>query len=112
MDLAGVRAIIEVPSTALAGEDFLVKVSTVGTGCMSAESMDVSVGVSDADFTPFDRRRFPGGGEACTSNIRFFLHEGWVKFETPGTKTIRIHGRRQANRAEELVEITHTLTVQ
>lgn len=105
IEMASDPARIDVPSSLGRGESALVHVRTYGSMCMSVESTELVATEDGAEITPYDRRE-PGG---CVLALIHFGHETHVRFDTPGTKTILVNGRRQPG--DELVQKSFSLTV-
>jgi hypothetical protein len=66
------------------------------------------------DFTPYDR---DSGSSVCTLDLRYLPHQGLFTFETSGTKTIRVHGRRTVGNGidpprVELIEFPVQITIE
>jgi hypothetical protein len=104
--------VIEAPASAAVGEQFLLRVMSYGGGCISLERTDVELTNEGADFLPFDRRHIPGENEACTLDLRLYPHEATLAFDSTGSKTIRIHGRRVNFQVDEAIQIPLTVVVQ
>ncbi len=85
---------IKAPTSASVGQPFVMTVRTYGLACVSMESTAVELTHDEADVYPFDRRRIPDGNGACILLVTYFAHEATLTFDSPGTKTIRVHGRR------------------
>lgn len=85
---------IAAPASALVGQPFAMTVRTYGLACVSFEGTDVELTKNEADVYPFDRRRVPGEDGGCVLLVTYFAHEATLTFDSPGTKTIRVHGRR------------------
>jgi hypothetical protein len=104
--------LVEAPSNGIVGQPVTVRVVTYGGGCEALERTDVEVSRDGADVTPFVRRAIPGEHEACTDILLSFQHEASVVFDTTGTKTIRVHGRRVNQGADEEIEISRVVIVE
>lgn len=104
IERAGELARIEAPTEAKTGDGIMVRVSTIGGGCISLASTETEVIGDEAHFTPFDRRVIPGENEACTSELRYLPHEATFTFDGPGMKVVHIHGRRLTGSTEELID--------
>jgi len=83
---------IEATTPARAGDPVFMTVWTIGGGCVSLDSTEITATEDGGDLTPYDR---DSGDSLCTADLRFLPHEGLFTFETAGTKTIRVHGRRR-----------------
>jgi hypothetical protein len=100
---------VTVPETVRAGEPFTVRAVTRGGGCTSAGDTEVAVSGATADVSPYDLRA-EGPNIACPDILRALPHEVTVRFDTPGTATVRVHGRREPGL--ETITVTRTVTVQ
>jgi hypothetical protein len=105
--------LIEAPASASVGESVVVRVTTAGGGCISLERTETAVAIDGAVVTPYDRRKIPGEEfDACTSDLVYLRHETSITFDTPGSKTISIRGRRLVMGVEESFEIPLTVSIQ
>jgi hypothetical protein len=88
----GTPFMLHMPAAARAGESFEIGVPTYGPGCVSEESTHVQT-ESEAlvTITPYDRRIVTDG---CLLNLQTFPHRARVSFALPGTKTLRVRGRK------------------
>jgi hypothetical protein len=83
---------LDMPTAARAGESFEIGVPTYGGGCESEESTHVRTDSEElVTITPYDRRIL---ADACTIPLRIFPHRASVSFALPGTKTLRVRGRK------------------
>lgn len=105
-------ALIEAPSSAGVGQSFVVRVMSYGGGCISPERTDVELTSDEAKVMPYDRRDIPTENEACTSDLRLVPHEAMLIFNTAGSKSIRIHGRRVNFDVDEEIQIPLTVVVE
>lgn len=105
----GDAAQVTVPETAPAGVPATVQVVSYGGGCIREGFTDVVTEGMTVDVRPFD---FHTTGEkvVCTAELALFRRDVQLRFDQPGTATIRIHGRRMPG--EEPVTITRTLIIQ
>ncbi|MBA3458461.1 MAG: hypothetical protein H0T46_00755 [Deltaproteobacteria bacterium] len=110
VEYVGEPAVIEAPSSATTGVPLLVNVRTYGGGCVELESTAVTVTGDGVDITPYDRRQ-TGENQACILILKYLAHEASVVFDMPGTKTLRIQGRRWHRDGDELVEHSRTIAV-
>ena len=101
--------VVEVPATATAGVPFPVTVHSYGGGCVRQGDTRVQVRGAVADVTPrvVEHR---GQNVVCTRELRIYLHEAAVRFDAPGTATVRVHGLRHP--AAEPITVTRTVRVQ
>ena len=106
---------VEVPSSVVAGDAFRVYVTTFGDGCISFERTDVVIDGDVVDISPYDRREIPPPNVGCIDIGYDFDHGGTVIFQTPGTKLVRVHGRRVEGRIGrpdyEILELTYDVQV-
>jgi hypothetical protein len=79
---------VEAPDRVAVSTDFQVVVYTFGGGCHYFESTDVTPGDPEALIEPYDSR-VEGG---CTHELDQFPHPATLRFDSTGTKTIRIRG--------------------
>jgi hypothetical protein len=101
--------LIEAPTSVPVGSSFTVRVATFGGGCESLEDTTVELVEDGAIVTPFDRTHIPGENEACTDPLLTFFHEASLSFSSPGSKIVRIHGRRVAGDIDQELEIPYTI---
>jgi hypothetical protein len=101
---------IAVPTSALVGEPVHVELATYGGGCASFERTDVEPASDGFDITPFDRE--PRDPDGCQLILRYFAHDVSLTFDTPGTKTIRVHGVRDVFPEGEMIVVPATIDVQ
>jgi hypothetical protein len=89
---------IAAPTTANVGEQFIVAVTTMGLYCDAAERTDVELMTDAAVIWPYDR--YSTGG--CILLQGLFPHEAALVFDSPGDKTIHIHGSFRSRYAGDL----------
>jgi carotenoid cleavage dioxygenase-like enzyme len=109
LEYHGTPVEITVPATAKAGVPFTVRVATWGGGCTAKGDTEVSVSGSTANVRPYDITA-TGRAAVCTDILRTLMHETTVRFDTPGTATVRVHGRVEPG--SRTVVLTRTVTVQ
>jgi hypothetical protein len=82
------------PDTVTAGEPFGLTVVTIGpNGCWREGGMTVERTETVVEMTPYDR--FSGGrGIACTDMIAVLPRNLTLRFDAPGSATLRVRGRR------------------
>jgi hypothetical protein len=73
-----------------AGLSASVTVVSFGGGCHSAYDTLVSVNGSTAHVFPYDA--YPEGAQHCARLLRYLGHRVLVEFDTPGEKTVVVHG--------------------
>lgn len=100
---------VTVPATVHAGAPFTVRVVTWGGGCTRAGDTEATVSGAVADVSPYDLR-IDGPGVACPDILRSLTHEATLRFDAPGTATVRVHGRREPS--GDRLTVTRTVTVQ
>ncbi|HEV3051724.1 MAG TPA: hypothetical protein VGX50_15570 [Longimicrobium sp.] len=98
---------VTVPATAERGQPFEVKVITVGGGCVSEGPTRTLVQGMTAEVRPYDVN---SGREVCTADVRLFEHTATLRFDTPGTATVRIVGAGEPGAGP--VTVTRAVTVQ
>jgi hypothetical protein len=101
---------IEAPPRAAIGEPIRVGVTTYGDGCASLERTEASATEAGADVFPLDRRQVSDKA-SCPLILHELLHEVTLTFDTPGTKSIQIHGRRVAVDLDEAIAISISIAV-
>jgi hypothetical protein len=104
-DIGG-RQVINAPSAVTAGQSFNVTVSTFGNSCVSAAGADVAIDGLTARITPYD---FVRDDEGCLDIGLYFPRTVQLRFDQPGTATIRVRGR--SYHKPEGVTVEHTLIV-
>lgn len=83
---------ITVPDTVLAGQEFIVEVTTWGVnGCWYSDHTDVSVEGNRAVVEAYDA--YEDGG-VCSMAVVALHHEATVQFDQVGTSTVEIRGRK------------------
>ncbi len=104
---------IGIPASATIGQSVLVGLVTYGDGCVSFEETQVTITEHGADITPYDRRTLEA---ECPLILRAFDHDATVRFETAGSKVIRLTGRatgtRGGDRFDEVRQLAFPLTVE
>jgi hypothetical protein len=89
----GPRARIEAPATVRAGEPFRVRVVTIGAAlCWQPDGAVVEREGMTARITAWDR--VPDEMELCALALGELPREVTLTFDSPGTATIRLVGRR------------------
>lgn len=84
--------ILRAPRAVLAGTPFPLIVYTIGpNGCWSADGMDVAVGTTVVELTPWD---YSSGADTCTMMLQYLRHDATLTLEQPGEWTLRVDGRR------------------
>ena len=104
----GDPARVSVPDSARAGEPFTVELASYGGGCVRKGRTDVANEGMTADIRPFDYHN-TARNVVCTAELSLYRHDVTVRFDRPGTATIRVHGRRMPN--GEPVVITRTVVI-
>ena len=112
LEYYGTAAPISAPATARTGEPVVVRVDTFGGGCTDFESTEVTTSATAADVQPLDRRVIPSGNGGCTLILEMITHEATLTFDTPGMKTVTIHGRHVDSRGEQAVAIPVMISVE
>lgn len=83
---------LQMPAQARAGVAFEITVTTLGSSsCTRPDGATVSVSGLVADVTPWDR--IAPAGTACTDDLHPFPRTASVRFDSPGTALIRLHGK-------------------
>jgi hypothetical protein len=98
---------VTVPATAQRGEPFTVTVITQGGGCLQRGPTRVSIRGTTADVRPYDVHN---GERVCPADVQPYEHTATLRFNEPGTATVRVHGRGMPG--GEMVVITRTVTIQ
>jgi hypothetical protein len=99
---------ISVPTTARAGQDFEVTVSTYGSGCHSKGETEVSISGRTATITPYDYTAPPG--TPCTMQLVEFRHTATVRFATMGPAEVVIRG--ESRTAQGVIDVRRSVSVQ
>ena len=89
----GESTLVERPARVLAGEPFVVRVRTFGSGCVAHAGTSVDISGLRAEITPLDLVYVPRSDEACTTELRRIEHTVELRFDQPGTATVRVRGR-------------------
>lgn len=100
-------ATVTVPAAAQRGEPFTVTVITHGGGCLSQGPTRVRIAGTTADVRPYDVH---SGGNVCPADVQMYEHTATLRFDQPGTATVRVHGRRIPD--GDMAVITRTVTIQ
>lgn len=98
---------VSVPQAVPRGELFAVGVATHGGGCLGKGPTRVRTSGTTVDVRPYDRHN---GGRVCPADAQIYLHTATVRFDQPGTVTVRFHGRSEPG--SEMVTVTRTVTIQ
>jgi hypothetical protein len=93
---------IDAPQVAPVGAQIPVVITTYRGGCTSPERTDIVVAVDAVDILPYDRELLVGN---CTLKLCIEPREVFVRFDTPGAKTIRVHGLDQGFDIPKIVEL-------
>lgn len=83
---------IELPTTVSRGENFTVRVTTYGGGCIRKGNMVVELAASAAELTTYDHEVSHTMGGVCTDDLRLYEHTATMRFHNPGTARITVHG--------------------
>lgn len=97
---------VTVPAAVQRGEPFTVKMITQGGGCLSKGPTRVRIRGATAEVRPIDGH---SGGNVCPADVQMYEHTATLRFDQPGTATVRIHGRRLPG--DEAVVVTRALTI-
>lgn len=104
--------IIVLPSIARAGESFRLRVMTYGGGCDAPAYLDVHASETGVELTPHDVHD-TNGYDGCPDLLKQMPHDTHVVYETPGTRIIRVHGRRIQRVGEaELIELSKKIVIE
>lgn len=98
---------VTVPAAAQRGEPFTVTVITHGGGCLSRGPTRVRMLGDTAEVRPYDVHN---GGDVCPGDVQLYEHTATLRFDQPGTATVRVHGRGIPD--GEMVVITRTVAIQ
>ena len=80
-----------IPGAANVGQPFIVNARNFGDACVSFAGTEMEREDRIVEFRPYDRRELD---EACADILRIIEHPVTLVFNTPGTVTVRIVGRR------------------
>jgi hypothetical protein len=97
------------------GRDVRVRVSTYGGGCHSRGETEVETAGAGALVTPFNYTA--PAGTPCTRVLRELVHETTIRFQQPGTVTVRVRGidgstRHAGNLAGDVITVERTIVLQ
>lgn len=81
---------LKTPATITAGQDFVVTVVTLGSGCASPDGAEVQVNEMTIAITPYDR--IPKGSFRCEKSLQSLPRNLTLRFDAPGLITIRVIG--------------------
>lgn len=99
---------IEVPATALAGQEFTITVHTAWPdGCSRKGTADVRQEAASALITPYD---VVTKGDLCAQQPQRFTHTATLVFDDPGTVEVTVRGR--ATRSAGVTAVRRTVVVQ
>lgn len=88
---------VSAPASVKAGEEFQVRITTGGNGCVSeGETQLVYSAEKAADLFVYDLTTATGPDVACTMIYKQFTHTATLKFTAPGTAVIRVWARKQS----------------
>lgn len=102
--------VISVPDTVTAGVEFTVSVTTRGGGCDQKDGTSVETVDGAVQVSPFDI--FYVGDNVCPSIGKQFAHSVQLRFDDPGEETIRVRARTGSGDQDEVLVLTHTVTVE
>jgi hypothetical protein len=86
---------IAAPDTIERGNSFDVRIETFGGGCTrSTAGADLALNGQVAEIRPHNVTEIQRG-TVCTADLLFLYHVVAVRFDLPGTATIRVIGQRQ-----------------
>jgi hypothetical protein len=109
LEYHGTSAEVTVPETARVGEPFAVRVVTWGGGCTEKGETDVTRSGTRVDVRPYDLTA-SGADIACPDILLRLVHEATVRFDAPGTATVRVHGRVEPG--ARTIVVTRTVVIQ
>jgi hypothetical protein len=84
---------LDVPAPVTAGVAVTVTITSYGSSCTSAYSTGVASDGETFFLTPFDVRSLSDGDD-CNGRVQSLAHAVELVFETPGSHTVRVHGRK------------------
>ena len=82
------------PATVLAGEDFKVTITTIGSGCEREADTGVIVSENGATVMVYDFTKATHPGVACTMILKHLRHTVTLRFSKRGKALIRVWGRK------------------
>ena len=103
--------VVTAPASVRAGNDFTVTVSTFGNGCVTAAGASVTYRGAQqnvAVIVPFDNYGAPAE-LVCTDILNRPGRDVRLRFNTPGTATIRVEGRRGEDGGRAVIEVPVTV---
>ena len=97
------------PDTVTRGQPFSLTVTTLGyNSCWQAAGVELARNGSHATVVPYDRVV----GESCSEALVELPRTVELRFDTPGTATLILEGRRDSGEDQEvLVRIEHSIIV-
>ena len=100
---------VTAPASVLVGDPVTVSVTSYGGGCVRKGYTDVVQGERmTVSVRPYDL--YVGDGKVvCTDELALYQHDVTLRFDQPGTATIRIHGTRMPG--GEPITLTRTVVV-
>ena len=82
------------PATVLAGADFQVTITTIGSGCEREADTGVILSENGATVMVYDFTKATHPGVACTMILKHLRHTVTLRFSKRGKALIRVWGRR------------------
>lgn len=100
---------VTAPASVLVGEPVTVSVTSYGGGCVRKGYTEVVQGQGmTVSVRPYELHA-GDGKSVCTDELALYRHQVTLRFDQPGTATLRIHGTRMPGR--EPITLTHTVVV-
>jgi anthranilate phosphoribosyltransferase len=100
-------AAVTLPTAVGRGEPFEVTVISHGGGCVRQGPTRVRINGSTAEVRPYD---IDSGNSVCTADVAEYEHTATLRFDQPGTATVRIIGTGYPG--PETITVTRTVTIQ
>jgi hypothetical protein len=90
----GAKDALVAPSNVMAGEDFQVTITTIGSGCEREADTGVIVSENGATVMVYDYTTATHPGVACTMILKHLRHTVTLRFTKRGKALIQVWGRR------------------
>ena len=94
VELSGLHVHLMAPTDVQSGEKFTITVRTPSGGCNHPDYELVVTEGPDIVIVPYDVFVDPGSNGACTSDLRYNDHVVTLRYDSAGTKTIRVRAQR------------------
>jgi hypothetical protein len=112
--IANFAQAVVAPDSVMAGERFVVTITTTGSGCERVGDVGVLLGERDATVMVYDFTSANRPDIVCTMELKALKHEVPLTFSKPGPAVIRLWGRKQGSNSPPYGEpdvIEHRIVV-